>query len=84
MLGKCGPQKAILTFAVLGSMLGSTVVGLPVVPTEDVKNKVDEPEQIVYTVRCHAGTYVIAHHCQAHCNGRGYVLFNDAMPCWIR
>lgn len=77
MFGKRGPHNAILIFAIQGSMLGSIVVGLPVNPTEDVKDKVDEPEQIVYAVRCHAGTYAIAHHCQAHCNGRGHVLFNE-------
>ncbi|EGU84442.1 hypothetical protein FOXB_05035 [Fusarium oxysporum f. sp. conglutinans Fo5176] len=77
MFGKRGPHNAILIFAIQGSMLGSIVVGLPVILTEDVKDKIDEPEQIVYAVRCHAGTYVIAHHCQAHCNGRGHVLFNE-------
>ncbi|EXM13810.1 hypothetical protein FOTG_17746 [Fusarium oxysporum f. sp. vasinfectum 25433] len=48
MFGNRGPHNAILIFAIQGSMLGSIVVGLPVVPTEDVKDKIDEPEQIVY------------------------------------
>ncbi|ENH75666.1 hypothetical protein FOC1_g10003819 [Fusarium oxysporum f. sp. cubense race 1] len=56
MFGNRGPHNAILIFAIQGSMLGSIVVGLPVVPTEDVKDKIDEPEQIVYAVRCRAGT----------------------------
>ncbi|EXL70945.1 hypothetical protein FOPG_13262 [Fusarium oxysporum f. sp. conglutinans race 2 54008] len=62
MFGKRGPHNAILIFAIQGSMLGSIVVGLPVILTEDVKDKIDEPEQIVYA---------------AHCNGRGHVLFNE-------
>ncbi|KAF5588777.1 hypothetical protein FPCIR_7051 [Fusarium pseudocircinatum] len=77
MFGIRGPQNAILILAILGSIPGKIVAGLPVTPVKDSKGNVNSPEQIFYAVRCHADTYVIAHHCQAHCNGRGHVLFNE-------
>ncbi|EWG35820.1 hypothetical protein FVEG_00026 [Fusarium verticillioides 7600] len=77
MFGNRGPQNVILILAILGSMPGSMVVSLPVTPAKDSKGNVDSADQIVYAVRCHADIYVIAHHCQAHCNGRGHVLFNE-------
>ncbi|ENH70865.1 hypothetical protein FOC1_g10003318 [Fusarium oxysporum f. sp. cubense race 1] len=77
MLGKQIARKTLLTFAIMGAMLGNTVLGLPVTPAEDSKEgDVDEVQQVFYSVECQAATWGIASHCQTRCDSRGDLTFN--------
>ncbi|CVK85135.1 uncharacterized protein FMAN_02048 [Fusarium mangiferae] len=77
MYGIRDSGNIILILAILGSIPGSIVAGLPVTPNKGIKGNVDSAEQIFYAVDCDTHTYGIARHCQARCNGRGHVIFNE-------
>ncbi|RMJ02220.1 hypothetical protein BHE90_004947 [Fusarium euwallaceae] len=79
MVGKQGPAKSLLTFVILGSILGNVVVGLPVTPTAESKDDdVSADQEIFYSVQCEAGTWGVATHCQAWCDDRGHMDFNTS------
>ncbi|KAF4341759.1 hypothetical protein FBEOM_4298, partial [Fusarium beomiforme] len=62
----------------LGSMVGNLVVGVPVTPASEGKDgDTDQVEQVFYSVQCEAGTWGVASHCQAWCNGK-HLNFNHS------
>ncbi|KAJ3458026.1 hypothetical protein MRS44_012135 [Fusarium solani] len=79
MFGKQGPAKPLLTFALLGSILGNVAVGLPVEPTADSKDDgVSKVQEIFYSVDCEPGTWGVASRCQAWCSSAGRLNFNTS------
>ncbi|VTT72467.1 unnamed protein product [Fusarium fujikuroi] len=67
MYGIRDSRNIILILAILGSTPGSIVAGLPVTPNKDIKGNVEQSKS----------STLIAHHCQARCNGRGLIILNE-------
>lgn len=77
MFGNQGLAKSALTFALLGSILGNVVVGLPTTPTGNGKDDdTTKIEQTFFSVQCIRGSWGEAQRCGAWCSSAGRLNVN--------